>query len=814
MDYLVDDYDQALNPLRQCNNISSNLINDLWLVLYKLHQQKRFSKPMPWIGIYIAVASLWCILAMVADLIHGLKNRKLWLPSKYFSLDAASLTVIAVAVKLPLDLNNPMPGAIDQQAKLGSVAFMCIMMSFILPSLATMEKKEPVTNTIALGLLVITLVVNVCIQINTGLISNSEDMHITEYNMGGHTIKSKDMFGYANREIAIIYVALLLMLLMIYICSVLMIIKAKQDLESNYQAVHVRESIFQQLAGPTTFENVKQRVINYGIMAETGTPQFMISCSATSSASAVIGVSISLLHLIKTFNSVVNERRYRTYNSDYKWSILVIFIIQSIGIVLGAIALLFRFLAPLTFKLSTEGISKLINFYEVESCWTHTLSDWKRNILHPPRSNSFKFVFYELQILGHTLLTLSQKATVITCKAIRIIPVLISLCVSRSVFWLVSLFGIQLRRQPETNRDFRQYLLQPQDNMELADVADFAIVTINFIIKSVERSIQNLQNQQPSKLVKLLENSRDFEGVKKFDSLFVQSDYPNCWSLPVVTLAIIAHSLQMIQPRTLKNFLNGNLQNQQPSKLVKLLENSRDFEGVKKFDSLFVQSDYPNCWSLPVVTLAIIAHSLQMIQPRTLKNFLNGVREGLVYVKLVEKSLKNKDELVSVQNAAESLWQEVEVYHKWLGNNLQDPDFRGKTAKQIVEQFNEKATNMVTVGGSSKDICANSMRRVTQTILLIDNINKVSQEELLIELSSMISDILAACLTNLPQIIVLKCHTNKIKKRKECVHAAATLLGKSSEILNTLQDRELPSLNPGELPFIDKWRDHLTTPAP
>ncbi|GJX55825.1 hypothetical protein Tco_0285722, partial [Tanacetum coccineum] len=109
---------------------------DLFL---NLDHETRYSKPMPWIGIYIVVASLFCILAMVADLLHGFRNRKLWFPCKYFTLNAASLTVIAVAMKLPVDLSNPMRGISDQMSKHGSMAFMCTMMANLLPSLATMN---------------------------------------------------------------------------------------------------------------------------------------------------------------------------------------------------------------------------------------------------------------------------------------------------------------------------------------------------------------------------------------------------------------------------------------------------------------------------------------------------------------------------------------------------------------------------------------------------------------------------------------------------------------------------------------------------
>ncbi|KAF5776355.1 hypothetical protein HanRHA438_Chr12g0534921 [Helianthus annuus] len=93
--------------------------------VYQSDLENRYSEPMVWIGIYIALASLCCILAMLADLLHGLRSRKLWIPCKYFTFNAASLTVIAVAMKLPVDLTGPMPGVVDQLAKLGSMAFMC-----------------------------------------------------------------------------------------------------------------------------------------------------------------------------------------------------------------------------------------------------------------------------------------------------------------------------------------------------------------------------------------------------------------------------------------------------------------------------------------------------------------------------------------------------------------------------------------------------------------------------------------------------------------------------------------------------------------
>ncbi|GJZ78213.1 hypothetical protein Tco_0642885 [Tanacetum coccineum] len=106
------------------------------------------------------------------------------------------------------------------------------------------------------------------------------------------------------------------------------------------------------------------------------------------------------------------------------------------------------------------------------------------------------------------------------------------------------------------------------------------------------------------------------------------------------------------------------------------------------------------------------------------------------------------------------------------------------------------------------------MYRITKTILSYHtNIDEVSQEDLYKELSSMISDILAACLTNLPQVIVTKCHEDVIDKRESSVHTAAQLLGRTTQIINRLHERELPRLKSDELPFIDKWRSYYKPPA-
>ncbi|KAM0045638.1 hypothetical protein Hdeb2414_s0009g00306321 [Helianthus debilis subsp. tardiflorus] len=95
----------------------------------------KFNDPMPWIGIYVAAASLICGIAMTIDALHAFRYKKFWFPCKFFSLNATTLTVIAVAIKFSVDLNAAMPRRQDQLAKVSSSAFICMVMGNLLPSL-------------------------------------------------------------------------------------------------------------------------------------------------------------------------------------------------------------------------------------------------------------------------------------------------------------------------------------------------------------------------------------------------------------------------------------------------------------------------------------------------------------------------------------------------------------------------------------------------------------------------------------------------------------------------------------------------------
>ncbi|KAJ0613232.1 hypothetical protein HanHA300_Chr00c1106g0840231 [Helianthus annuus] len=98
---------------------------------------------MPWVGLYICGASLVCMLAMAVDAIQGFRKRNLWFPSKFFTINAASITLIAIAMKLPVDLTTGMSGGyIDSMENEGSFLFLLTMLANFLPSLGHMSGKE------------------------------------------------------------------------------------------------------------------------------------------------------------------------------------------------------------------------------------------------------------------------------------------------------------------------------------------------------------------------------------------------------------------------------------------------------------------------------------------------------------------------------------------------------------------------------------------------------------------------------------------------------------------------------------------------
>ncbi|KAF5754535.1 hypothetical protein HanXRQr2_Chr17g0792381 [Helianthus annuus] len=373
-------------------------------------KEAKFGKPMLWIGIYIAVASLFCVLAMAADLLHGLRNKKLWFPSKYFTLNAASIMVITVAMKLPVDLNDPMPGWLDIFAKLASMPFMTTMMANLMPSLASMDDKKLFENVIGLLILVITIVVNVSIQIHTGVVE--------------------------NLTLTYIYIGAMLYLLIVLTSVALTAPVSKQILENKYQAAHklVSKDMHRRMS---TVEELIQCVRRYSIMAGTSSPQFVVATTPLCSAAGIICICSTIIYFYDVLTLIIygisyykrlGEHNYYKlfleYDSDYKWSVVGIFLIQSVGIVVGTIHSIFRCFAPLSFKLSLKWCKKHTKILKVEMYWLQKLFEWKDiHLVLPIGSRTLKALVHNLNHFIIRVCTGFQMVIVVSCKTIALIPI-------------------------------------------------------------------------------------------------------------------------------------------------------------------------------------------------------------------------------------------------------------------------------------------------------------------------------------------------------------------------------------------------------
>ncbi|XP_076924468.1 uncharacterized protein LOC143586876 [Bidens hawaiensis] len=244
--------------------------------------------------------------------------------------------------------------------------------------------------------------------------------------------------------------------------------------------------------------------------------------------------------------------------------------------------------------------------------------------------------------------------------------------------------------------------------------------------------------------------------------------------------------------RSFNHFMK-KAEKKQSKNLLKLVEKSTSFEGVMNFDNYQVQLLFSprlaNTWSLPVVSLTCIAITFPKISKGKARSLFTSVGEGLLYTGMVEECLNTASEYADIQKETVTLWHEVQDNKKWLENSLETHAFRRKTLVEILTWFVNKAQEIVTEitnkgfnanNPPKKLIAANSMYRVAQTIMLDyqGNNGSISEKELFDLICGMIADILAACLTNIPLVIMKKCNESA---SEASVEAAAKLLGSTRE---------------------------------
>ncbi|KAI3677250.1 hypothetical protein L1987_86873 [Smallanthus sonchifolius] len=312
---------------------------------------------MPWVGLYIGVASLICTLAMAADAILAIWQWKLWFPNKFFTLNASTITLIAIAMKLPVDLTTESDSCYHVEiAKAKGISFLITMLANFLPSLGLMNDRELLTNIVALGILMITIAVNIGIQVFTGVFNKN----------------------FSSSIFIFIFV-----FVFVWPFSVALTVSAsRKKLEYRYKESQRLVSSYEEKRFSS--KGLRSYVKKYWMMTETRNPQFVIACSPVSSAFGIISGHLG-----------------------------------SIGIVVGSIAPIFRCLSSVGhYNLSKEWSKNHLNVFRVEKHWVEMLQQWKHShscmkmfqkIVNPPSSNGSseikEYSMYVVQIEEDAKLT-------------------------------------------------------------------------------------------------------------------------------------------------------------------------------------------------------------------------------------------------------------------------------------------------------------------------------------------------------------------------------------------------------------------------
>ncbi|CAJ1943388.1 unnamed protein product [Sphenostylis stenocarpa] len=708
----------------------------------------KFSKPMPWIGIYIAAASLACLIAMGADLIHGFRGRKLWFPCKFFCLNATSLAIIAVAVKLSVDLNTPMPHRHDQLSKLSSSAMICTIMANSMPTLGITENKDTMMNLMAMAILVVTMIVNICIQFVTGVIY---------------------LFWVEHAVIML----LMIILLMTMTSSAISIPKMKHYFElkhkMNEDALKEGSKLFGE-EGNQIVNRIRDQLMKIWMMTHTSSPQFVLGRSVTCTASGAFCLLSTMTLVEALLRSYLMSWSFDfcTGDSDYKWSIILILVVQVAAVVVGTIAPAFRWFVAITYKCPSMRNKTCERMFHVEGYWTTKLIYMKESPLGIRIQNrQYRKLAHDAKLLLLCFCIKLQVGIVLMSKATQYVSLTL-MCLILSSFdhckKLKSKFistassvssGTESKSAPKL--DLRRFVLHLEGEEELVEV--------------------------------MLKQNRD----------------------------ATIHWVQVGEKK-------------QPKLLIELLEEkcsfSQGFKGVETFVSDQVLSlhcvEALYSWSLPLVTLASIVVALPNINRDSVKKLISTLNEGLPFVKFIENNLDKEGELLKLRSAAEIVWLGVDLYDKWLDVDLHELSLQDKSPKETLEQLaNAAKTRYEKFRGKYNHICvkvspslwphkvsaSHTMYRICKTALLNQEILRDNSSERLFEaLTAMIADILGACLTNLPFVISNKCLNSTIEEREDTVRNAVYNFGKTKKIIETIEKRTFPRVNFCQWTYIEDWR--------
>ncbi|KAK9138296.1 hypothetical protein Sjap_008890 [Stephania japonica] len=265
----------------------------------------KFSSPMPAVGLFIAGATLVCLVFMLSDIYNAIRQRKPWVPCRFFVLNSFTLTLLSTSTKLTRDFTTSMPSAWDQLSKLCGTSLICISIGFFRPSIVNMSDAELSASMGTLTVMVLSAVVNVSLQISTGAIFLFKVEHV------------------------------IIMVVMILLLGVMGCFKFRSP---DYLCEPFRKSIKHM---PRNILTLKRCYIHSYITD----PQLML---CRFSQNATVGI------LCTTCFVVFSEAAIRAFSQDqggfkggsnYKWSIGAVVGLQILTLVVGILAVIFRCLS-------------------------------------------------------------------------------------------------------------------------------------------------------------------------------------------------------------------------------------------------------------------------------------------------------------------------------------------------------------------------------------------------------------------------------------------------------------------------------------
>ncbi|XP_019195821.1 PREDICTED: uncharacterized protein LOC109189663 [Ipomoea nil] len=697
--------------------------------LYVRRIMEKNVSPMPYIGLYVAVASMFCFMAMSLNVLS--------FPVNIFGLNATWLTLLAVATKLTGDLTSPMWSYNDNLSKINSTVFLTVAIGEFFTSLGSMNGTDMLTNLTALSILVFTVLVDLCIQLGTGVLDFS-------------------LFP----EIIFALVLLFCMFIAI-VCTALTVPAIKKRAESKHQTL-VKQMEAAAGGHLLRVEELRLSIIKYWVMATSGSPQLLI----TRLASFIFSNIISLFSALIIFQGVLRSKTTSTdaywsttcqnKQSDYKWSVPLIIFFQFGVAMVSFVSSIILLTQVLICKYEDNGIKISRKDFTVEPYWTENLREWRQSPI-PMRIQRNKLLIKLLHHIKRLILTFF-----ILLQTLVVIFIKFSCMVCFYGWFPLVYFGNHLWKQ------LLSELEVSNDQMrEEIDLSHFVILV---------------------------------EGEKQ---------------LPKSLLRTIIFKLNI--------HVNGG-KRQQPRSLLNLLKQSFFYKGAIQFDSSQVPSllseEPPNCWTLPVMTLATLAVALPNIANQHVDELVRSVDEGLQYASRIDvldgKHVSSK----CIKNAASVVWVGVKLHKKWLDVDVGDTIREVRSAREIIQGLADEAERIVKEFSSTGSqnlvenplywpanvLAANSMYRISQTILLYYGNGEYKAEELFRKLICMIANILAACLTNLPHLITTKCINNAVEERLQSIINAAVLFGKIEDILKLFEERQLLGIGPSQPLSIDEWR--------